>query len=485
MIRTRFAPSPTGFMHIGNLRTALYAYLIAKSKGGRFILRIEDTDSQRYVEGATEIIYKTLHIAGLAYDEGPEVGGPYGPYVQSERKNNYLDYAKQLIEKGAAYYCFCDKDRLATLYEGQSDVKKDGGKYDRHCLGLSREEIDAQLKAGVPYVIRQRIPEGATVFYDEVYGDIRVENKELEDQILIKSDGLPTYNFANVIDDHLMEISHVVRGSEYLSSAPKYNLLYEAFGWELPVYVHLPLILNQNGEKLSKRRGDATFEDLLEQGFLTQAIVNFIALLGWSPADNREFFTLEELVEAFDTKGLSKAPSVFDIQKLTWMNGEYIKKMDPGQYFQLAEPYLKQCCLSRPDINLRRLADMSQSRVEFIKDCEGLWDFIDAIPEYSSDLYVHKKMKTTKEISLHSLEAVLPLLQAVDSWKEDELHEKVLQLAGEIGIKNGQLLWPIRTALSGKPTTPCGATELLGILGKKESITRLQKGIDLLKQDQL
>ena len=480
MVRTRFAPSPTGFMHIGNLRTALYEYLMAKANGGKFILRIEDTDQERYVEGSTEVIFKTLKLAGIFHDEGPDVGGPFGPYVQSQRKNNYLDYAKQLVEKGAAYYCFCDKERLDSLQE--SAEEKSQAKYDRHCLSLPAQEIEAKLEAGTPYVIRQRIPDGITEFHDEVYGEIRVENKEMEDQILIKSDGLPTYNFANVIDDHLMEITHVIRGSEYLSSTPKYNLLYEAFGWSIPTYIHLPLILNSQGEKLSKRKGDASFEDLIEQGYLPEAVVNLIALLGWSPGDNREFFTMEELIQAFNTKGLSKSPAVFDLQKLKWMNGEYIKRMAPDEYFDKARPHLEES-VKKPDADLKRLAEMTRTRVEFIHECGSLLDFIDQLPQYSTDLFIHKKMKTTKENSLENLEKALPFLEGQDDWAEQKLHDKILELVQQLGIKNGQMLWPIRTALSGKPTTPCGATELLGVLGKEESLVRIRKGIEMLRQD--
>ena len=457
-------------MHIGNLRTALYAYLIAKHAGGKFILRIEDTDQNRLVEGSTEVIFSTLRVAGLKYDEGPGVGGEFGPYVQSERKNDYMLYAKELVEKGAAYYCFCTKERLDAL-EGAGGFAK----YDRHCLRLSKEEIAAKLAGGEPFVIRQKIPDGETTFHDEVYGSITVKNDELEDQVLIKSDGLPTYNFANVVDDHLMRITHVIRGSEYLSSTPKYNLLYGAFGWEIPTYIHLPLILNSSGEKLSKRKGDASFEDLLTQGFLPEAVVNYIALLGWSPSDNREFFTLEELAEAFDTKGISKSPSVFDTAKLTWMNGEYFKKMDAEKFYEMALPELKKCVSEGHDY--KKLAGMVQPRIEFLSNIAELLDFIDALPAYSAELYTHKKMKTDAAVSLASLTAAETLLRNAPDWSEQALHETILVKVEELGIKNGQMLWPIRTALSGKPTSPCGATELLVLLGKEESLRRLEMAV--------
>ncbi len=477
MIRTRFAPSPTGYMHIGNLRTALYEYLIAKSGGGQFILRIEDTDQERLVEGAQDVIYNTLRIAGLAHDEGPDVGGPCGPYVQSQRRHLYMDYAKQLVEAGQAYYCFCSKERLDALHEADAHSK-----YDRHCLHLPKEEVAKRLEAGESAVIRQFIPEGSTTFHDEVFGDITVNHEEIEDQVLIKSDGLPTYNFANVVDDHLMSITHVLRGSEYLSSTPKYNLLYDAFGWEKPVYMHLPLILNANGEKLSKRKGDASFEDLIAQGFLPEAVMNYIALLGWSPRENREFFTLEELAEAFDPKGLSKAPSIFDVTKLTWMNGEYMKKLSPEQFYQMVLPVLEKA-IQRKDIDLKWVAAMVQSRVNFVHEAAPLVDFIDALPTYDPELYVHKKMKTTPENALASLKEVLPLLEAETDcdWTEENLHGKLLALVEKLGIKNGQMLWPVRTALSGKPSSPCGATELLVLLGKEDSLNRIRQGITLLE----
>ncbi|MDR2904173.1 MAG: glutamate--tRNA ligase [Clostridiales bacterium] len=478
MIRTRFAPSPTGYMHIGNLRTAVYEYLIAKSQGGQFILRIEDTDQTRLVEGSVDVIYNTLKTAGIRHDEGPDIGGAYGPYIQSERKSGYLAFAQQLVAEKKAYYCFCDKERLDGL---KTPGAKDVAKYDRRCLSLSQEEIDENLRSNKPYVIRQLIPEGQTTFSDLVYGDITVDNAELDDQILIKSDGLPTYNFANVVDDHLMLITHVVRGSEYLSSTPKYNLLYTAFGWEIPAYVHLPLVLNENGEKLSKRKGDASFEDLIAMGFLPEAIINYIALLGWSPSDNTEFFTLDELVRAFDTKGLSKSPSVFDKQKLAWMNGEYFKKMDAARFYALAENTLRDC-VKTPGIEPKTLAPMVQSRIQFISEIPALLDFIDALPDYDTALYVHKKMKTTEAIALSSLEAALPMLAAQTDWTNGGLYAAMIALVETLGVKNGQMLWPVRTALSGKPSSPCGASELAELLGKEETIRRITTGIEKLKK---
>ncbi len=480
MIRTRFAPSPTGYMHIGNLRTALYEFLIAKSQGGSFILRIEDTDRERLVEGAEDVIYKTLKMANMPHDEGPDVGGDYGPYVQSERKNDYIKYALELIEKGEAYYCFCTKERLDSLRTeaGGETVAK----YDRHCLSLSKEEIAENLKNGVPYVIRQKIKDGKTTFHDEVYGDITVDNDELEDQILIKSDGYPTYNFANVIDDHVMNITHVVRGAEYLSSTPKYNLLYEAFGWDIPKYVHLPAVMKDKHNKLSKRNGDASFQDLIAKGYLPEAIVNYIALLGWSPSVNQEIFTMDELIEQFSIKGLSKSPAIFDIEKLTWMNGEYIKKMEPDKFYDWAECELK-AAVKRSDIDLRRVAGYVQSRIGTSKDIAPMVDFIDALPQYSTDLYVHKKMKTTKEMCLEHLKRVLPVLESLEDWTNDGIYSAMLSLIQEMGIKNGQMFWPVRTALSGEPTSPCGASELAELLGKEDSLARIRRGIEMLSAD--
>ncbi len=480
-VRTRFAPSPTGYMHIGNLRTALYEYLIAKSQGGKFILRIEDTDQERQVEGATEIIYNTLRTTGLKHDEGPDVGGEYGPYIQSERMGLYMDYALELVEKGQAYYCFCTKERLESLKEKNAEGAA-FAKYDRHCLTLSKEEVAAKLAAGEPFVIRQKMPDsGTTTFHDVVYGDITVENAELDDQILMKADGYPTYNFANVVDDHLMKITHVVRGSEYLSSTPKYTLLYQAFGWEEPIYVHLPAVMRDAHHKLSKRHGDKSFEDLVREGYLVEAIVNYIALLGWSPSDNREIFTLKELEEAFDMKGLSKSPAIFDIKKLTWMNGEYMKAMDADAFYKLAEPKLKEA-LHSEQLDWKRIASLLQKRLETLNDIPAMVAFFDALPAYETELYVHKKMKTTEEIALSSLEAALPVLEGLQDWTESAIHDALMALVAELGIKNGQLLWPVRTALSGEPTSPGGAMELAAILGKEESLQRVRIGIEKLKQ---
>ena len=478
-VRTRFAPSPTGRMHVGNLRTALYAYLIAKHEGGDFILRIEDTDQERYVEGAVDIIYRTLEKTGLLHDEGPDKDGGVGPYVQSERQAQgiYLEYAKKIIEKGEAYYCFCDKERLESLR--QTVAGKEIIVYDKHCLHLSKEEIEEKLASGIPYVIRQNNPQtGTTTFHDEIYGDITVDNAELDDMILIKSDGYPTYNFANVVDDHLMGITHVVRGNEYLSSSPKYNRLYEAFGWDVPVYVHCPLITNEEHQKLSKRCGHSSYEDLIEQGFLTEAVVNFVALLGWSPADNREIFSLEELVKVFDYHHMSKSPAVFDYTKLKWMNGEYIKAMDFDSYFEMAEPYIRKV-ITR-DYDIRKIAEMVKTRIEIFPDIENLIDFFEELPEYDTAMYTHKKMKTTEESSLEVLTEILPVLEAQQDYSNDALYQTLCDFVAEKGCKNGYVLWPVRTAVSGKQMTPAGATEIMEIIGKEESLKRIRTGITLL-----
>lgn len=484
-IRTRFAPSPTGRMHVGNLRTALYAYLIAKHEGGDFILRIEDTDQERYVEGAVDIIYRTLEKTGLLHDEGPDKDGGVGPYVQSERQKSgiYLEYAKKLIDKGEAYYCFCDKERLASL-KTQIVEGKEITVYDKHCLSLSKEEVEEKLKAGVPYVIRQNNPtEGTTTFHDEIYGDISIDNAELDDMILIKSDGFPTYNFANVVDDHLMGITHVVRGNEYLSSSPKYNRLYDAFDWEVPAYVHCPLITDEEHHKLSKRCGHSSYEDLIDQGFLTEAVVNFVALLGWSPAEsNKEIFSLKELVEAFDYHHMSKSPAVFDYTKLKWMNGEYIKAMDDEAFYEKAESYLKQAITK--NLDLHKIASMVKTRIEIFPDIPGLVDFFEKLPEYDVSMYEHKKMKTTKESSLEVLKELLPVLEAQEDYSNDALYQLLLSFVEKKGCKNGAVLWPVRTAVSGKQMTPAGATEIMEILGKEESLERIRKGIELLENAQ-
>ena len=480
-VRTRFAPSPTGRMHVGNLRTALYAYLIAKHEGGDFILRIEDTDQERYVEGALDIIYHTLKETGLVHDEGPDLDGGVGPYVQSERQAQgiYLKYAKELVEKGEAYYCFCGKERLESLK--QEVAVKEIIVYDKHCLHLSKEEVEAKLAAGVPYVIRQNIPnEGTTSFEDEIYGKIEVPNSELDDMILIKSDGYPTYNFANVVDDHLMGITHVVRGNEYLSSSPKYNRLYAAFGWDVPVYVHCPLITNEEHKKLSKRCGHSSYEDLIEQGFVTEAVVNYVALLGWCPSDNREIFSLEELVEAFDYHHMNKSPAVFDMGKLRWMNGEYIKAMDFDKFYERALPYLKEAI--HKDLDLKKIASQVKTRIEVFPEIKELIDFYEEVPEYDTQMYCHKKMKTTEETSLNLLKEVLPLLEAQNDYSNDALFEALVAFGKEHGYKTGYIMWPIRTALSGKQTTPAGATEILEILGKEESIKRIHAAIEKLEK---
>lgn len=485
-IRTRFAPSPTGRMHVGNLRTALYSYLIAKHEGGDFLLRIEDTDRERFVDGALDIIYRTMAGTGLIHDEGPDKDGGYGPYVQSERNAQgiYLKYAKELIDKGEAYYCFCTKERLDSLKTKVTDDEnaQEITHYDKHCLSLSKEEIEANLKAEIPYVIRQNNPTtGTTTFHDVIFGDITVDNSELDDMILIKSDGYPTYNFANVVDDHLMKITHVVRGSEYISSSPKYNRLYEAFGWEVPIYVHCPVITNEEHKKLSKRSGHSSYEDLLEQGFLTEAIVNYVALLGWSPADNEEIFTLDELVEKFDYTRINKSPAVFDMTKLKWMNGEYIKKMDDESYYEKAIPQIKQ--VIKKDIDLKKIADLVKTRIEIFPDINDMIDFFQELPDYDVAMYTHKKMKTNSENSLEVLKDVLPLFEASDDYSREGVEKLLMDYIHGRGIKNGLGLWPVRTALSGKQSTPGGAYEIAEIIGKEETISRIKVGISKLEAD--
>ncbi len=480
-IRTRYAPSPTGKMHVGNLRSALYEFLVAKHAGGDFMLRIEDTDQERYVEGAVDIIYRTLEKTGLVHDEGPDKDGGYGPYVQSERMKTgiYMKYAKELVEKGEAYYCFCDKERLESL-KTEVVEGKEISIYDKHCLSLSKEEVEANLAAGKPFVIRQNIPnEGTTTFHDELYGDITVENSELDDMILIKSDGYPTYNFANVIDDHTMNITHVVRGNEYLSSSPKYVRLYEAFGWEVPVYIHLPLITDENHKKLSKRSGHSSFEDLIEQGFLTEAIVNFVALLGWSPEDNQEIFSLDELIKNFDYKRISKSPAVFDMVKLKWMNGEYIKMMDDAKFVEMATPYVKQ--VIKKDLDIAKICALVKTRIEVFPDICELIDFFEELPDYDIEMYTHKKMKTNAENSLETLKEILPILEAHDDYSIDSLHDLVMDFIAKKEVKNGIVLWPLRTAVSGKQSTPGGAFEIMEIIGKEESLRRIKIGIEKLE----
>lgn len=479
-LRTRFAPSPTGRMHVGNLRTALYAYLITKHEGGDFILRIEDTDQERYMEGAVDIIYRTMEKTGLLHDEGPDKDGGVGPYVQSERQASgiYLKYAQQLVEQGDAYYCFCQKEELENMKRVVAG--KEISIYDKRCLNLPKEEVKRRLEAGEPYVIRFNMPtEGTTTFHDVIYGDITVNNEELEDLILIKSDGYPTYNFANVVDDHLMGITHVVRGNEYLSSSPKYNRLYEAFGWEVPVYVHCPLITDEEHKKLSKRCGHSSFEDLLEQGFLPEAIINFVALLGWSPEEDREIYSLEELIRVFDYHHISKAPSVFDYTKLKWMNGEYIKAMDFERFYEIALPYI-QSTVTR-DCDPRKLAEMVKTRIEVFPDIADLIDCFERVPEYENTLYCHKKMKTTEESSLEVLKELLPVLEQQEDYSNDALYNCLLDYVKEKGCKNGQVLWPVRIAMSGKQMTPCGASEMMEVLGKEESLKRIRAAIGKLE----
>ena len=485
-VRTRFAPSPTGRMHVGNLRTALYAYLIAKHEGGDFILRIEDTDQERFVEEALDIIYRTLDKTGLKHDEGPDKDGGVGPYVQSERQAQgiYLKYAKQLIEAGKAYYCFCDKERLESLRQTittESGETKEIVVYDKHCLHLSKEEVEAKLAAGVPYVIRQNSPtEGTTTFHDELYGDVTVSNDELDDMILIKSDGFPTYNFANVVDDHLMGITQVVRGNEYISSSPKYTLLYQAFGWEEPKYIHCPLITDENHQKLSKRSGHSSFEDLIEQGFVAEAVVNYVALLGWSPDSNQEIFSLEELVKEFDYHRINKSPSVFDINKLKWMNGEYLKAMDADRFKELVTPYIREVITK--DLDLDKICPLVQTRMEILPDVKELVDFFEELPDYDVQMYCHKKMKTNLQNSLEILKEEYEILKDFDDWTLDALHDRLMAYISEKGIKNGTGLWPVRTAVSGKQSTPGGAFEIMEIIGKEESLKRMETGIRKLEQ---
>ncbi|MDO4515842.1 MAG: glutamate--tRNA ligase [Bacillota bacterium] len=475
-VRTRFAPSPTGYMHVGNLRTALYTWLIARKDKGAFIFRLEDTDQTRQVEGATELIYRTMAECGLTHDEGPDVGGPVGPYIQTQRRGLYGKYAQLLVEKGHAYCCFCEK----------AESEEDSGEFNRAadpCRSLSPEEVAANLAAGKPYVIRQKIPaEGTTTFHDASFGDITVENNTLDDQVLMKRDGLPTYNFANVVDDHLMGITHVVRGSEYLSSAPKYNLLYEAFGWEIPTYIHCSPVMRDAQHKMSKRHGDPSYEDLKNLGYLTDAILNYVALLGWSPRGElaeREFFTLEELVQAFDITGISKSPAIFDLEKLKYFNSTYIKNLSPEDFYAAAEPYLKEG-IKNPDIDLTLVAPLIQTRLDTLTEIPAMVDFFDALPEYANDLYSHKKMKTNPENSLEALQMVIPVFEAMTDWTFEGIHQALIDLAAEKELKNGRIMWPVRVAVSGKPTTPGGAVELCHILGKEETLRRLRAGIQQL-----
>ena len=512
-IRTRFAPSPTGYMHVGNLRTALYTFLTAKHGGGTFILRIEDTDQGRKVEGAVDVIYQTLTETGLLWDEGPDKPGNVGPYVQSERMGIFKEWAEKLVAEGKAYYCFCTEERLEKMREEQVAAGQAVGSYDRHCRNLSQEEIDENLKNGVPYVIRQKMPlEGTTSFDDLIYGHIEVDNKELEDQVLLKSDGMPTYNFANVIDDHLMGITHVMRGNEYLSSAPKYNLLYEALGWTPPAYVHLtPVmvegtqknkktgeylmatdddgnpVLDENGSpvkavvkrKMSKSQGDPSFEDLLAEGYLVEAVINYLVLLGWSPRGEREFYTLKELEEVFDLEGLSKSPSFFDMQKLNWFNAEYVRKLDPEKYLEIATPWMAKA-LDPEKFDFRRLAELLQGRTEVFSQLPGMIRFLAALPEYPADMFVNKKQKSTLDSAKAALTAAIPLLEGISEWTEAELHDRVMEAIPGLGMKNSQFLWPVRIAISGQMSTPGGAFEIAYLLGREETLKRLRAGLEKL-----
>ncbi len=481
-VKTRFAPSPTGRMHVGNLRTALYSYLIAKHAGGTFMLRIEDTDQNREMEGAVDIIKRTMQETGLIPDEGPDNPGTVGPYVQSERVKAgiYMKYAKMLIEKGEAYYCFCTQERLDSLRREVDG--KEIMMYDKHCLHLSKEEIEANLKAGKPYVIRQNVPnEGTTKFEDEIYGTIEVPNEELDDMVLIKSDGYPTYNFANVVDDHLMGITHVVRGNEYLSSAPKYNRLYKAFGWEVPTYVHCPLITDEEHHKLSKRSGHSSFEDLLDAGFVSEAIVNYVALLGWSPEDDREIFSLQELVENFDYHRMSKSPAVFDMKKMRWMNGEYIKAMNPETFYERAIPEIRKVVTK--DLNLKKIADMVKTRIEIFPDIDDMVGFFEELPEYDVSLFQNKKWKVTPEKAKKVLSDLLPLLEAQQDWSNDALYEVLKTYSQSEEVKPGFTIWPVRIAVSGKQVTPAGATEIMEVLGKDESLLRIHVALDRYLSD--
>ena len=477
-VRTRFAPSPTGYMHLGNLRSALYTYLYAKANGGKFILRIEDTDQSRYVPGAVDVIYRTLKSIGMQWDEGPDVGGDYGPYVQSERKNMYLPYAEQLVKAGKAYYCFCTEEELAERRE-EATKRGETFKYDKHCLHLSEEEIRRRLDAGEPYVIRQNVPEhGEASFDDVLYGHIAVDCADLDDMILIKADGMPTYNFANVIDDHTMGITHVMRGNEYLSSTPKYNLLYDAFGWEKPTYIHMTPIMRDATHKLSKRDGDAYFEDYLNKGYLKEAIVNYVALLGWNPGDEREFFTMDELIKAFSVEGMSKSPAIFDVNKLTWMNAEYVRRLTPEQFTEYALPYYEKAGVGAEHADL--LARILQQRTETFAQIPEMLDFIPQLPDYDAELFTNKKSKTNPEIAKHVLKIAIDALEQLPAWEEQPIHDALLGLAEKEGMKNGTMLWPVRIALAGKQVTPGGAIEIAILLGREESMRRLKVGLEKL-----
>ncbi|MBQ9308868.1 MAG: glutamate--tRNA ligase [Clostridia bacterium] len=477
-VRTRFAPSPTGFMHLGGVRTALYNYLFAKKNGGKFILRVEDTDQVRYVEGATEVIYDTLRGCGMNWDEGPDVGGDFGPYIQSERKKLYMPYAKQLIASGHAYYCFCTEEELNARRE-EAQARGETFKYDKHCLHMPQAEIDRRLSEGQPYVIRMNCPtEGESTYHDLVYGDMSFPNDTLDDMVLIKADGMPTYNFANVIDDHLMGISHVMRGAEYLSSTPKYNLLYDAFGWERPQYVHLPTVMRDATHKLSKRDGDAYYSDFIDKGYLTEALINYLALVGWNPGDDREFFTMDELIEAFDVSRLNKAPGIFDVDKLTWFNAEYIRRMDFDRYLEIVTPWFDQA-LAGKGIDYTRLAELMKDRTEVFNRVPDMVRFLGEMPEYDLELYTHKKMKSNPDVARESLKLCLPILEGIseEEWQESVIHDRIIAAIQEAGLKNGAVLWPLRIAISGQASTPGGAMEIAYLLGKEETLRRVQLGL--------
>lgn len=475
-IRTRFAPSPTGYMHVGNLRTALYAYLIAKKSGGDFILRIEDTDRERLKDGAMDIIYDTLRETGLNWDEGPDVGGEFGPYIQSERKPIYLEYAKKLIESGHAYYCFCTKERLESLHTEAGGIAK----YDEHCRDIPLDEALKRVENGEPYVIRQKMPrEGTSSFTDAVFGYVEIDNRELEDQILIKSDGYPTYNFANVVDDHLMGITHVVRGNEYLSSTPKYNLLYDAFGWERPIYVHCAPVMKDQHSKLSKRNGDASYQDLIAKGYVSGAVLNYIALLGWSPKGEEEKFTLDEMTRVFDISGISKSPAIFDPEKLRWLNAEYIRAMGEDEFHSVALPFIRQTVKS-DTANTHLIAKCLHQRTEVLGEIGSQIDFIDKLDDYSTNLFINKKSKSTLESSKTMLKAVIPALESLPDWEQDTIYSCLVNMAQSMEVKNGLLMWPVRIAASGRTVTPGGCVEILGILGKDESLRRLKTGLEKL-----
>lgn len=482
-IRTRFAPSPTGYMHIGNLRTALFEYLIAKHEDGDFILRIEDTDQGRLVEGAVDIIYDTLKEVGLTHDEGPDIGGDFGPYVQSERLGMYKEYADQLVDLGGAHYCFCGEEEVERQRQ-EAEALGISFKYDDPCKHIPVAEARARIAAGESYVVRQTIKQsGETYFDDEVYGRIEVDNKTLDESVLLKSDGFPTYNFANIVDDHQMGITHVVRGNEYLSSTPKYNLIYQSFGWDIPTYVHCPPVMKDEHQKLSKRNGDASFQDLVAKGYLPHAILNYIALLGWSPETEQEIYTLEELIKAFDMKRISKSPAIFDIDKLTWMNGVYLREMSVDEFYEVAKPYLEKAIQS--NVDLKAVAKILQPRTDVLSTIPENVDFIDALPEYDIAMYVHKKMKTNYEVALTALKACKDALSSLEDWSNEQaIHDLLLALPKEMGMKNGQILWPVRTAITGKQFTPGGAIEIAHILGKEETLRRIEKGIEKLTNEQ-